>query len=437
MLIGDADIFGDRRDVRLHNGRIAEIAPLLDGHIDVDAKGCALIPALHDHHIHLNALAASMSSIRCGPPEVPDEAALISVLRASSGEVRGVGYHDSVAGQIDKAWLDAHVPDRAVRIQHRSGRLWIMNSAALELYGIKSPDGRILDQDANLTRRHPPDLGPVIKALHDKGVTGVTDVTPHNGPEEFKRFADLPLQVCVMGRPELVDLKDPRVGPVKLHYHDHNLPSLDALTDEVRAAHRTGRAVASHCVTRAELMLTLAAIDAAGVRPGDRIEHGAIIDAPARDWIARLGLCVVTQPNFLAERQMAYREEVPKEDHPHLWPLRDLIDANIAVAGGTDAPFGSYDPWAAMDAAVNRPDGFGAGISAEGALALFTKSWSDAGACARTVEIGASDDLILLDRDWETARRSLKDVRVDQIISSTKPQSSASSARNRVIESAR
>ena len=45
------------------------------------------------------------------------------------GWIRAVGYHDSVAGEIVLGWTSfaAHTG----RVQHRSGALWILNSAAL------------------------------------------------------------------------------------------------------------------------------------------------------------------------------------------------------------------------------------------------------------------------------------------------------------------
>ena len=70
------------------------------------------------------------------------------------------------------------------------------------------------------------------------------------------------------------------------------------------SAHAAGRPVAVHCVTRVQLVLTLAALDAAGRLPGDRIEHGAVI--PAESLPDLRGLTVVTQPHFVAERGEQY-----------------------------------------------------------------------------------------------------------------------------------
>ena len=109
--------------------------------------------------------------------------------------------------------------------------------------------------------------------------------------------------------------------------------------------------MAVHCVTRVQLVLTLAALGAAGRLSGDRIEHGAVI--PAESLHDLRSITVVTQPHFVAERGGQYAVDVAPEDLPDLWRLRSLIDAGVPVAAGSDAPFGGGDPWHVM----RRPPG--------------------------------------------------------------------------------
>jgi predicted amidohydrolase YtcJ len=161
-------------------------------------------------------------------------------------------------------------------------------------------------------------------------------------------------------------------------------------------------------------MLTLSAIDAAGVLPGDRVEHGAIITDDALAWIKSLGVTVVTQPLFLTQREMAYRADVPPEDHPNLWRVGSIKRENIPMAFGSDAPFESYNPWKVMAAAVNRPKGFGSneGLSPEDALAAYCKPAHDAGAAPRRIAAGQPADMCLLSTSWDHARERLPDVKV-------------------------
>ena len=415
MIIRNAEIKGQVTDVLLADGIIQKIGCDITGDNYFDAKGGALIPGLHDHHIHLNATAAAMTSVKCGPPDVHSKSELLKALNQSGeGWLRGIGYHHSVAGEIDREWLDVNGPDRPVRIQHRSGRLWMLNSSAMAKLGIIYPEnGRLLDNDLSLRRTSTfPDLKPLVNRLLSYGITGVTEVTPSNGVAEYENYvtATKPLRLSVMGRSELSSNQSQHL---KLHYHDHDLPSLDDLAKEITQAHEAGRNVAAHCVTRAELMLTLAAIEMAGPIYGDRIEHAAIADEAAIEWMKKLGVIIVTQPNFITEREAAYIKDVSKEDHKNLWRLKAFIDAGLRLAASSDAPFGNPNPWAAMAAAVKRPSGFeDQAITPEMALEIYTKSFDDAGGSPRKIERGAIADICLLDRSWAKARKTLSDVTI-------------------------
>lgn len=422
MLICNAQGPGGRIDLRICDGRIAEMAPLLaqrPGERVLDAKGGAVLPGLHDHHIHLNAAARALESVVCGPPAVRDAEGLQAALWAAPGEgwIRGVQYHPSVAGEIDRAWLDRHGPKRPIRLQHRSGRLWIFNSLGCGILGDEAPaDGRLLDQDALLAARlpaAPPDLGLLGQKLASFGITGVTDATVRNGPEDLARYQrELPyLAVYCMGRPSLAGLAG--AGPVKLHYHEDHLPPLEALAAEIAAAHAQGRGIAAHCVTRSELFATLAALEMAGVRQGDRIEHAGIAPPEAVELIARHDLVVVTQPHFIAERGEAYRQDVAAYDLPYLYLLRSWKNAGVALAAGSDAPLGGLNPWQAMAAATVRPAGLGPGeaLRPEEALALYLGAPETPGQ-PRMLGPGAVADLCILQQGWQAALRDLAAVRV-------------------------
>ena len=143
LLIRGAEVDGaPGQDVRVGGGVITEIGSSLRGPEPVlQAGGGALLPGLIDHHIHLLALAAERASLRLGPADVAGAGALAAVLRdadrvAPPGVwLRGVGYHESVGGPLDRNVLDRLVPARPLRIQHRSGGLWILNGAALAAVG--------------------------------------------------------------------------------------------------------------------------------------------------------------------------------------------------------------------------------------------------------------------------------------------------------------
>jgi predicted amidohydrolase YtcJ len=96
-------------DVRIAAGRVVDLRPGLrpaGGEEEIDAAGCALLPGLHDHHVHLRALAAAQASVQVGPEQARSAAELTARLREADAAappgawLRCVGYHESVAGPL-------------------------------------------------------------------------------------------------------------------------------------------------------------------------------------------------------------------------------------------------------------------------------------------------------------------------------------------------
>jgi hypothetical protein len=298
-----------------------------------------------------------------------------------------------------------------VRVQHASGALWVLNSPALEAVGLADhPTGRLYGMDAFLRDRlggQPPDLGEVSRALAAVGVTGVTDATPYDRIDDVRRLAGaMPQRVMVTGAPHL-DRGDGGgllVGPAKVIVADHDPPPVEALVDAIGEARRRDRAVAFHCASRLGLVLALAAVEAAGARAGDRIEHGAVIPDDAIATLAGLGVTVVTQPAFVADRGDRYLADVEPDDVPHLWRCGSLLRAGVPVAASSDAPHGPADPWRALAAAVTRRTADGAvlgeheRVDARTALDLFLGPLDQPGGPPRRVDVGAPADLCLLHR---------------------------------------
>lgn len=297
---------------------------------------------------------------------------------------------------MDRAALDAVLPGIPVRVQHRSGALWILNSPALRLLGMtEHPDGRLRASDrwSEALRREHADLTELSRRLTAAGVTGVTDATPDLDADDMVSL----LIAHRRGefRPQLSFL-----APGKIILHDDRL-DLESLTLWISDHHADGQPVAVHCVTAAQLVVTIAALRAAGSHPLDRIEHAAVVDDDNLADLANLEVTVVTQPNFVAERGDQYLAEVPAAEHPALWRVASLRKAKVRVALSTDMPFGRGDPWAAMRAAVHRTTESGAVlgidecVSATEALAMFL-GCADQPGRTRAVDVGQPGDLCVL-----------------------------------------
>ena len=399
-------------DVSVRDGLVEAVGADLptDGDAEeVDGEGGGLIPGLHDHHLHLFAMAAAAESTDVSGDALAALWAADATLPPGDW-IRAVGWHESSGWELDRKTLDYAVPGRPVRVQHATGALWVLNSLALEAVGLAGHEtGRLYGMDEFLRDRlgaEPPSLAEVGRALAAVGVTGVTDATPYERDDDVRRLAGtIPQRVQVTGAPRLAlgaDMAPLLVGPAKVIVADHDPPSVEALVDALREARGHGRATAFHCASRLGLVLAMAALESEGPRPGDRIEHGAVIPDDAIDGLARLGVTVVTQPAFVAERGDRWLADVDADDRPHLWRCGSLLREGVAVAGSSDAPHGPADPWRAMAAAVARRTAAGAHlgederISPAAALDLFLGPLDAPGGPPRRVEAGAPADLCLL-----------------------------------------
>ncbi len=452
LCLRGCELDGHRVDVWLRRGRVEAIEALLPREVapeSLDARGGALLPGLHDHHLHLHALAAALASVVCGPPGVRDAEALAAALAGAQprgGWIRGVGYHESVAGPLDATALDRLRDDVPVRVQHRSGALWVLNSRAIEMLELGSPPwpegverdprgrptGRLFRVDGWLRTRlgggEHPDLEAAGRALLCSGVTGVTDAGVDNDMElaralaAARRRGALRQRIHLLGGPTLAEPalqgEGLSVGAVKILLDEPRLPTPAQLASRIGAAHAARRGVAIHAVTRAQLVLALAALEEAGTLAADRLEHASVAPPELVEWTKRLGLRIVTQPIFVAERGEHYLREVDPRDRPWLYRGRGWREAGVPLAAGSDAPYASPDPWRAMAAAVSRrtahglPLGPEEALDPEEALALFLSPLDEPGGPARRVEPGAPADLCLLDRPWRQARSDLAATRV-------------------------
>lgn len=435
-------------DIRIAGSIIQAVGDVNAGDRDhvVEAAGNLLIPGLHDHHVHLASYAASLASVRCGPPDVQTEQELAGALRDQPGNgwLRGTGFHESVVPELDRKWLDARGPDRPIRIQHRSGRLWILNSRGLDIIEraavhlpahervrLESPDGRLYDIDellGELTRSQAPPVDVASRHLAASGVTGINDMTPSNNPESRTWFNELQSsgvllqKVRLSGRPDLTDCHAEyndalTIGETKIHLHDSSLPEFPELVEVITSSHQQNRNVAVHCVTELELVFTLSAFRVAGTSKGDRIEHASVVPPALIEQLRELELGIVTQPNFIAERGDAYIRDVPRDEHPFLYRVRSLIDVGVSVAFGTDLPFGNPDPWLAMSAATERRTlageylGEAERITPESALMGFLGDLANP-FTPRPISAGEPADLCLLDVPWQDLRSDLSSAHV-------------------------
>jgi predicted amidohydrolase YtcJ len=339
--------------------------------------------------LHLAATAARSTSVDLSEGLGP----LIDAV-SRGGWIRGVGVNPP--DLPDRAALDAVRPDVAVRVQDRSGSVWVLNSRALQLLGpvdgVDTADGRLWRLDALLQERLPPaevDVGGLARDLLAMGLTHLTDATPDLSPEAATGLRDaVPQHLLLLGGSD-------GPGPRKIVLPDHAAPDFAALCASLASVHDHGRPVAIHCVTAASLALIIAAFHEVGVRAGDRIEHAAMVPFEALSEVARLGVAVVTQPTIVATRGHSFVRESDQIDIPDLWRHRSLLAAGIPTFCSSDAPYGDPDPWRTLRSAASRDVGPDERVAPEVAVLSLFADPIDLGR-QRVVKVGQPADLLLL-----------------------------------------
>lgn len=454
LLIRNAEINGiAAQDLLIADGLIMAVGnqlPVPEQAKVIEANGGAVLPGLNDHHLHLASLAVAQASLDCRPAAVNSKEGLVAALQMHASKrpeqwLRGIGYCESIAGDIDAAWLDATQIEQPLRIQHRGGRLWVFNSAALAALEATEHDplervngqltGRLYEGDAWLQQRLAalglgrfPDLSAISLQLASYGITGVTDTTPRNSVDTLPLFAaaqakgELRQSLRMMGDASLDGVDSPTsdisIGEHKFHLLESALPDIDEVIRRIKNSHAVGRNVAFHCVTRTELVFALSALEAAGSRVGDRIEHASITPLECLPTLKSLGLRVVTQPALITERGDHYLAEVEQGEQAHLYRLRAFLDAGIPLAASSDAPYTQPNPWVGMQAAVNRRTVNGVvlsateALSAEAALALYTSPLMHPGDQQAVPSPGMPGDVCLLSQSWHKAKQNLAAVKV-------------------------
>jgi predicted amidohydrolase YtcJ len=427
-------------DVRADSETILEVGPSLSRHGGehvVDAASGEVIPGLHDHHVHLRAAVAARRSVDVSAAASPAEFdAMVSAAAAAASPqtwLRITGWYQHTAGVLGRHRLDALTGPVPVRVQHRSGAMWVLNSPALrqagvdtcELPGVErddhgAPTGRLMrlddwlrDRLATLPGARSADsfavgLSEYATEAARAGITGFTEATPGRDQadvDEYAQLADagvLPQRLLLMAPPGLRPPGAARItlGPQKLILDDPTLPTTADLAAAIVGTHRAGAALAIHCVTAEQLLVSIAALEQAGPA-ADRIEHAGVVPPGCAQQLARLGIAVVTNPGFIADRGHDYLREIPGAEQGWLYPCASLIQAGVAVAAGTDAPFGPADPWRCIAAAMTRRTAVGTvlgrseQVSGGHALRLFL---ADPGNVrhTRTVAPGQPSDMCIL-----------------------------------------
>ena len=251
-----------------------------------------------------------------------------------------------------------------------------------------------------------------IAAAHAVGVTGVHDKDGARGaPEAFaalREAGELTLRVW-----QSVPHADPERGSYVKVFMDGTLGSRTALllggggmrlmgpaglAAAVLDAAAAGMPVAVHAICDLANREALDGFEATedvwrplGLR--HRVEHAQCIHAADVARYARLGITASVQySHATSDRELAARLWADRLDRAY--PYRQLLDAGVRLAGGSDAPVEELDPLAGLRAAAE------CGVSRDEALASFTAApaWLEGAEDRRgRLSPGCDADLVVLD----------------------------------------
>ncbi|MGP8072461.1 MAG: amidohydrolase [Thermoplasmata archaeon] len=317
--------------------------------------------------------------------------------------------------------LDRVVSDRPVILYHASGHSAVLNRAAVVAAGfseatVDSPGGRLgRDSDGALDGvvyeraldavgrlagpAEPPDPAALARTVRMVNALGITTVATMNAPpEEFHALQEAlrsrpTLRILCYGRVSrwadftpsdwqssvaasgvsLVGMKafadgafGPRTAWLTEPYADRTyevgVPTLrdGELTAFLTRCREQGCAPAVHAIGDAALAEALHALERVGTggsRPA-RIEHASLAPPTVFPLLDRVRPALVVQPGFLWT-DWWLGDRLGSARARWAYPFRTLIGRGHHLAGSSDAPFDSPDPWVGLAAALHRtsPEG--------------------------------------------------------------------------------
>lgn len=131
-----------------------------------------------------------------------------------------------------------------------------------------------------------------------------------------------------------------------------------------------------------------------------RIEHASVLDAAEVARMAELGVVAVVQPPFLGSEAGWLVHRLGAQRLQHTYPFATMAAAGITLAGSSDSPVESPDPWAGMALARDRagmvPE---QGLTAAEALAAYTDGGAKALLEPSPLGEDSPADFIVVDRD--------------------------------------
>ncbi|WP_114856492.1 amidohydrolase [Brachybacterium sp. YJGR34] len=396
-------------DVRLRDGVIAAIGedlPRLPGEEVLAGGGAVAIPGLWDQHVHTGQLAQAHA--RLDTSGADGVGVILELVRAelaarretpTEGSLALIGFGhrlvDLAVAPTVPALDEATGSVPTVLIGGDAHHAWL-NSAALQRLGLPPRDGILAEEEwfaqvprlaelPGVAEAHATGAAMMQRQALQRGVVGLVDMEWGRPWEVWReravrmriRTAVYPAQLAHAPGPTGTALDAAgmvTMGPLKVivdgalgshsaytreAYSDgHGYAGRGVLTygpEELVAAlsraRTQGLTAAVHAIGDAAAQVALSAIEQVGIAA--RLEHAQMLTDEDVARMAELGVIASVQPAHLLDDRDA-TEALWPEHGRQAFRLRDLLDAGVELALGSDAPVAPLDPWLAMAAAVHR-----------------------------------------------------------------------------------
>jgi predicted amidohydrolase YtcJ len=429
----------------------------------IDLDGALVLPGLADAHLHLGELTRARDGVDVsGATSVDGLARLLAEWgeRHPDGAIAGSGLSPGLLAE--RRWptveeLDRTVRDRPLILYDPSGHAAAVNTCTLDRLDRRGRPSRpggtppwvLVEEEladlrpivSDTLRLTPKAMGSTLTALAALGLTSVgtmnTDLEELAVLRQLDAEGRLPLRVHAYppigraldearrspgtpdGRFGVAGFKaflDGAFGPhtaslSEAYADDPPNAGVDRgndaeLTSAIQAAREGGLSPALHAIGDRAVgrAVRLLSGGPAGAVPS-RVEHASLTPPSLLDPLRALGAWLVVQPGFVLT-DLWLTDRLGTARARWAYAFRTLADLGLPLAGSSDAPYDSPDPWRAMRAAVERRDRLGLAanpspdqaLSEPEALALYTTGAHRAlgETVGGSLEPGAPADLVVL-----------------------------------------
>ena len=454
----------------------------------IDCNGKTILPGFIDAHLHLFAFAESLVTLNLEPRNsIRSISDIQKKIRETSHQqppgtwIRGRGYNEFYLAEKrhPNRWdLDAVTSVHPIKLTHRSGNAYVLNSSALKHVGISKetadpPEG-LIDRDIQsgeptgllfgmgdyLSKVIPPldhdqierGIKLANRELCSSGVTSLHDASPRNDLNRWESIQGWeergflkPRITMILGKegfeehqrhlfPSQVGENQSRIGGVKIIVHETTgrlSPRQEELNEIVLKIHQSGLQAVLHAIEGKTIEAACHAVEYAMNRfprmdHRHRIEHCSVCTPSLARRIASLEIRVITQPSFIFYNGDRYIRTVPDSNLKHLYPIATLIKNGVKVVGSSDCPIVPVNPMIGIYSAISRKTDtdkmilLDEGTTPMEALRMYTNDAASAAfeeGMKGSISPGKMADLVVLSGDpTKIPVDEIKDIKVEMTI---------------------